>query len=115
MTTEKSERLTIRKWLALHARDKPVHHTDIAEALGRDPASVSVSLSIEQRQARREGRPPYFVRLGPGPYRYNDLCEGAMDEHSIAQVRARVREFNLVTRNELNRAIAELSVTSSPS
>ncbi|RLI57393.1 MAG: hypothetical protein DRO93_10610, partial [Candidatus Thorarchaeota archaeon] len=60
MTAHKSERLTIRQWLATHARDKPVHYTDIAEALGRDPASVSASLSIERRQARRDERPPYF-------------------------------------------------------
>ncbi|MHA1735651.1 MAG: restriction endonuclease [Candidatus Thorarchaeota archaeon] len=110
MTAHKSERLTIRQWLATHARDKPVHYTDIAEALGRDPASVSASLSIERRQARRDERPPYFVRVGPGLYRYNDLCEGAIDEDSIAEVRSRAQEFNLITRNELARAIADLDL-----
>jgi hypothetical protein len=107
---KEDQRLTLKKWLAQHARHKAVHYTDIAEELGRDPASVSASLSIERKQAIRDERPAYFVRKGPGLYQYNDLCEGAIDEESIKEVRKRAQEFNMVTRNKLNTAIAELSL-----
>ncbi len=106
----KDQRLTLKKWLAKHARHKPVHYTDIAEDLGRDPASVSASLSIEQKQALRDDRPAYFVRKGPGLYQYNELCEGAIDEESVKEVRKRASEFNKVTRSKLNQAIANLSL-----
>ncbi len=105
-----NERLTIKQWLAEHARETPVHYRDIARALDRDPASVSASLSIEQKQAKINDRPPYFVRVGPGLYRYNDLCEGAVDEESIKEVRERANEFNRVTRLMLNQVIADLDL-----
>ncbi|MFW9908724.1 MAG: restriction endonuclease [Candidatus Thorarchaeota archaeon] len=105
-----AQRLTLKKWLSKHARDKAVHYTDIAEALGRDPASVSASLSIERKQAQKDDRPAYFSRKGPGLYQYNELCEGAIDEDSVKEVRKRADEFNMVTRSKLNQAIAELSL-----
>jgi hypothetical protein len=106
----RTERQTIKKWLAEHGRDEPVHYKQIASALGRDPASVSASLSIERKQAQVDDRPPYFVRVGPGLYRYNDLCEGAVDEDSILEVRHRADEFNKVTRSEMNQVIASLDL-----
>ncbi len=109
--TEPSEsRLTLKEWLAEHARAEAIHYTKIAEALQRDPASVSASLSIEKKQADVSKRPPYFVRTAPGLYRYNDLCEGAIDEDLIVEVRARADEFNLATRREMRQAIARLSI-----
>ena len=109
--TEPSEsRLTLKEWLAEHARAEAIHYTKIAEALRRDPASVSASLSIERKQAQVGNRPPYFIRTAPGLYRYNDLCEGAIDEDLIVEVRARADEFNLATRRELRRAIARLDM-----
>lgn len=112
MTVEDKEeqRVTLKNWLAQHARHKAVHYTDIAEELGRAPASVSASLSIERKQAVRDERPPYFVRKGRGLYQYNDLCEGAIDEESIKEVRKRAQEFNMVTRDKINTTIAELSL-----
>jgi hypothetical protein len=104
------QRLTIREWLAQHAREGPVHYREIAEALSRDPGSVSASLSIESKQAKENNRPAYFVRVGPGLYRYNDLCEGAIDEDLISEVRARADEFNCVTRKEMRRSIARLDI-----
>jgi hypothetical protein len=87
-----------------------VHYRKIAEALGRDAASVSASLSIERKQAEEDNRPPYFVRMGPGLYQYNDLCEGAVDEELIREVRSRAEEFNLVTRREMRQRIAKLDI-----
>ncbi|MCK5238290.1 MAG: hypothetical protein KAR33_02010 [Candidatus Thorarchaeota archaeon] len=107
---DKVQRLTLKKWLAKHARNKAVHYTDIAVDLGRDPASVSASLSIERKQAKRDDRPAYFVRKGPGLYQYNDLCEGAIDEESVKEVRKRADEFNMVTKSKMNEAIANLSI-----
>jgi hypothetical protein len=107
---DKAQKQTLRKWLSQHARDGAVHYTDIAKALGRDPASVSASLSIEGKQAIKDDRPAYFSRRGPGLYQYNDLCEGAIDEDSVKEVRKRANEFNKVTRSKLNQAIAELSL-----
>lgn len=104
------QRSTIREWLAQHAREGPVHYRDIAEALRRDPGSVSASLSIESKQAKEHNRPAYFVRVGPGLYRYNDLCEGAIDEDLISEVRTRADEFNQVTRREMRRTIAQLDI-----
>lgn len=89
---------------------KPVHYKDIAGALGRDPASVSASLSIEWKQAQMDKRPAYFLRVGSGLYRYNDICEGAVDEDLIAEVRDRAAEFNAVTRKDMREAIATLNV-----
>jgi hypothetical protein len=110
LVEERAQRLTLKKWLSKHARDRAIHYTEIAEALGRAPASVSASLSIERKQARIDDRPAYFSRMGPGLYQYNDLCEGAIDEESIKEVRQRADEYNKVTRNKLNEAIAELSL-----
>jgi hypothetical protein len=103
-------KLTLKEWLAEHARGEPVHYKKIAEALSRDPASVSASLSIERKQAEVDSRPAYFVRAGPGLYRYNDLCEGAIDEDLITEVRDRANEFNLVTRREMRQEIARLDI-----
>ena len=109
--TEPSEsRLTLKEWLAENARAEAIHYKKIAEALQRDPASVSASLSIERRQALVGNRLPYFIRTAPGLYRYNDLCEGAIDEDLIVEVRARADEFNLATRRELRQAIARLDM-----
>jgi hypothetical protein len=109
--TEPSEsRLTLKEWLAEHARAEAIHYKKIAEALERDPASVSASLSIERKQAQEGNRPPYFIRTAPGLYRYNDLCEGAIDEDLIVEVRARADEFNLATRREMRQAIARLDM-----
>lgn len=110
MTEQNSPKLTLKEWLAAHARFEPKHYKDIAKALKRDPASVSASLSIERKQAEEDNRPPYFVRVGPGLYQYNDLCEGAIDEELIREVRARAEEFNLVTRREMRQRIANLSL-----
>jgi len=110
MTASNEQRLTLKEWLAAHARSEPVHYRKIAEALGRDAASVSASLSIERKQAEDDNRPPYFVRTGPGLYQYNDLCEGAVDENLITEVRKRAEEYNLVTRNMMRQRIAELEI-----
>jgi len=103
--------MTVKQWLSRNARAKPVHYTDIAEALGRDASSVQASLSIEGAQAEANGRPAYFVRIAPGLYRYNDLCEGAVDEAAIDEaLRSRARQFNNSTRAEMIRLIARLDV-----
>ncbi|MGV9104070.1 MAG: restriction endonuclease [Promethearchaeia archaeon] len=102
-------RTTLKEWLAEHAREDPIHYRDIAEELGRDPRSVSASLSIEKRNAEEENRPAYFVRVAPGLYRYNDLCEGAIDEELISEVSSRAEDFNRATRAKMRRRIADLS------
>lgn len=104
-----SNRTTLKEWLAKNAREDPIHYRDIAEELGRDPRSVSASLSIEKRNAEEENRPAYFVRVAPGLYRYNDLCEGAVDEELISEVRHRADDFNKATRAKMRKRIAELS------
>ncbi len=104
-----SNRTTLKEWLAEHAREDPIHYRDIAEELGRDPRSVSASLSIEKRNAEEENRPAYFVRVAPGLYRYNDLCEGAIDEELISEVSSRGDDFNKATRAKMRRRIADLS------
>jgi len=94
-----------------NARDSPVHYTEIAERLGRDPASVSASLSIEKAQAEVDGRPAYFLRVAPGLYRFNDLCEGAITEQQLDEdLREKSRASKLATRNEMNQAIANLDL-----
>ncbi|MFX1261170.1 MAG: restriction endonuclease [Promethearchaeota archaeon] len=110
MTETNGQRLTLKEWLAAHARTEPVHYRKIAEALGRDAASVSASLSIERKQAEEDNRPPYFVRIRPGLYQYNDLCEGAVDEDLIREVRSRAEEFNLATRRDMRQRIANLDI-----
>ena len=110
VTEPNESRLTLKEWLAENARAESIHYKKIAEALQRDPGSVSASLSIERRQALVGKRPPYFIRTAPGLYRYNDLCEGAIDEDLIVEVRARADEFNLATRRELRQAIARLDI-----
>lgn len=107
---EKISKLTLREWLAQHARAEPVHYKKIAEALERDPASVSASLSIEGKQAQEDNRPAYFLRTGPGLYQYNDLCEGAVDEELISEVRSRAADFNRATRREIRHEIAKLDL-----
>jgi len=107
---DKASRLTLKEWLAQHARAEPVHYKEIAEALERDPASVSASLSIEGKQALVDNRPAYFQRVGPGLYQYNDLCEGAVDEELITEVRARADEFYRATRREMRHEIARLDL-----
>nr|KXH70627.1 MAG: hypothetical protein AM325_15585 [Candidatus Thorarchaeota archaeon SMTZ1-45] len=107
---DKATKLTLREWLAQHARAEPVHYKKIAEALERDPASVSASLSIEGKQAQEDNRPAYFQRVGPGLYQYNDLCEGAVDEELIAEVRTRADDFNRATRREMRHEIAKLDL-----
>ncbi|MFO7837525.1 MAG: restriction endonuclease [Candidatus Thorarchaeota archaeon] len=104
-----SNRTTLKEWLAKNARDDPIHYRDIAEEMGRDPRSVSASLSIEKRNAQEENRPAYFVRVAPGLYRYNDLCEGAIDEELISEVSSRAEDFNKATRAKIRKRIAELS------
>ncbi|MFW9888382.1 MAG: restriction endonuclease [Candidatus Thorarchaeota archaeon] len=110
MTESNGQRLTLKEWLAAHARTEPVHYRKIAEALGRDAASVSASLSIERKQAEEDNRPPYFVRIGPGLYQYNGLYEGAADEDLIREVRSRAEEFNLATRRDMRQRIANLGI-----
>jgi len=111
LADSRGPRITLREWLAENARGEPIHYKAIAEALGRDPASVSASLSIEKAQAEREVRPPYFVRVKAGLYRYNELCEAAKDEQKIdKEIRDRVKEVNWWARNEVNEAIARLSM-----
>jgi hypothetical protein len=107
---DKASKLTLREWLAQHARAEPVHYKKIAEALERDPASVSASLSIEGKQAQEDNRPAYFQRVGPGLYQYNDLCEGAVDEELIVEVRSRADDFNRATRREMRHEIARLDL-----
>ena len=107
---DKASKLTLREWLAQHARIKPVHYRKIAEALERDPASVSASLSIEGKQAQIGNRPAYFLRAGYGLYQYNDLCEGAVDEELISEVRSRASDFNHATRREMRHEIAKLNL-----
>jgi hypothetical protein len=101
---------TLREWLAQHGRNEPVHYKDIAQALERDPASVSASLSIEMKQAKVDNRPAYFVRTGPGLYQYNDLCEGAVDEELIKEVTDKADDFERATRREMRNEIAKLSM-----
>ncbi|OLS31772.1 MAG: hypothetical protein ThorAB25_00740 [Candidatus Thorarchaeota archaeon AB_25] len=107
---DKESKLTLREWLAQHARVEPVHYKKIAAALERDPASVSASLSIEGKQAQEGNRPAYFLRTGPGLYQYNDLCEGAVDEELISEVRSRAADFNRATRREIRNEIAKLDL-----
>jgi hypothetical protein len=107
---DKAAKLTLKEWLAQHARAEPVHYKKIAEALERDPASVSASLSIEGKQAQEGNRPAYFLRTGPGLYQYNDLCEGAVDEELISEVRSRADDFNRATRREMRHEIAKLDI-----
>ena len=105
------ERRTLREWLMENARDVPVHYREIAEALDRDPASVSASLSIEKAQAQVDGRPAYFQRVAPGLYRFNDLCEGAITEQQIDDdLKEKARASKLATRNEMNQAISYLDL-----
>lgn len=105
------ERRTLREWLMENARETPVHYTKIAEALDRDPASVSASLSIEKAQAQVDGRPAYFQRVSPGLYRFNDLCEGAITEQQIDEdLKEKARASKLATRNEMNQAISSLNL-----
>ncbi|MFW9794644.1 MAG: restriction endonuclease [Candidatus Thorarchaeota archaeon] len=106
----KSSKLTLREWLAQHGRNEPVHYKEIAEALKRDPASVSASLSIEWKQAQEDNRPAYFIRAGPGLYQYNDLCEGAVDEELISEVSIRAADINRATRREMSHEISKLSL-----
>ena len=106
----KEQRQTLREWLAEHARQEPVHYKVIAEALDRDPASVSASLSIEGKEARTDKRPAYFVRTRPGLYQYNEVCEGAVDEELISEVQARADDFNSATRREMRLEIAKLDL-----
>lgn len=106
----KATRPTLREWLAQNGRNEPIHYKEIAEALERDPASVSASLSIEGKQALEDNRPAYFLRKGPGLYQYNDLCEGAVDEELISEVRARAADFNRATRREMRHEIAKLDI-----
>jgi hypothetical protein len=107
---DRLSKLTLREWLAQHARAEPVHYKKIAESLERDPASVSASLSIEGKQAQEDNRPAYFLRTGPGLYQYNDLCEGAVDEELISEVRSRAADFNRATRREMRHEIAKLDL-----
>jgi len=105
------ERRTLREWLMENARENPVHYREIAEALDRDPASVSASLSIEKAQAQVDGRPAYFLRVAPGLYRFNDLCEGAITEQQIDEdLKEKARASKLATRAEMNQAIANLDL-----
>ncbi len=106
----KEQRQTLRQWLAEHARQQPVHYKEIAEALDRDPASVSASLSIEGKQAHLDKRPAYFLRTGPGLYQYNEVCEGAVDEELVSEVQARANDFNSATRREMRHEIAKLDL-----
>lgn len=107
---EKASKTTLREWLSQNARAEPVHYKKIAEALERDPASVSASLSIEGKQALEDDRPAYFQRVGPGLYKYNDLCEGAVDEELISEVTSQASEFNRVTRREMRHQLAKLEL-----
>ncbi|MHA2380304.1 MAG: restriction endonuclease [Candidatus Thorarchaeota archaeon] len=109
MTEPNAQRTTLREWLSAHARSQPIHYRKIAEALDRKAASVSASLSIEKSKAEEDNRLPYFVRVGPGLYQYNDLCEGAVDA-DLTEVRKKADEFTLATRNELRHRIAELDL-----
>lgn len=106
----REQRQTLREWLAEHARGEPIHYKKIAEALERDPASVSASLSIEGKQAQVDKRPAYFLRTGPGLYRYNEVCEGVVDEELVSEVSARAADFNSATRREMRHEIARLDI-----
>lgn len=108
----REQRLTLREWLAEHARQEPVHYKKIAEALDRDPASVSASLSIEGKEARQDKRPAYFVRTRPGLYQYNEVCEGVVDEELVSEVQARADDFNSATRREMRHEVAKLEIDS---
>ncbi len=111
MADSRSSRTTLREWMAENARDEPIHYREIAEELGRDPASVSASLSIEKAQAETEGRPPYFVRVKAGLYRYNELCEAAKDEEKVdEEIREKAKEVNRKARSDMNEAIAQLDL-----
>lgn len=105
------ERRTLREWLMENARDTPVHYREIAKSLDRDPASVSASLSIEKAQAETDGRPAYFLRVAPGLYRFNDLCEGALNEQQIDEdLKEKARASKLATRNDMAHAISLLDL-----
>jgi hypothetical protein len=106
----REHRQTLREWLAEHARQEPVHYKKIAEALDRDPGSVSASLSSEGKEARMDKRPAYFVRTRPGLYQYNEVCEGVVDEELIVEVQARADDFNSATRREMRHEIAKLDI-----
>jgi hypothetical protein len=105
------ERRTLREWLMENARDTPVHYREIAEALDRDPASVSASLSIEKAQAHVDGREAYFKRVAPGLYRFNDIYEGAITEQQIDEdLKQNAKKSIIKTRNEMNQAISDLDM-----
>jgi restriction endonuclease Mrr len=111
LADSRGTRQTLREWLAENARGEAVHYKDIAEELGRDPASVSASLSIEKAQAETEGRPPYFVRVRAGLYRYNELCEAARDEEKVdEELREKAKEVNRRARSDINEAISRLDL-----
>ena len=110
MNMADAQRKTLREWLADNARQEPVHYKKIAEALDRDPASVSASLSIEGKQAHLDKRPAYFLRTGPGLYQYNEICEGVVDEELVSEVQARADDFNSATRREMRHEIAKLDL-----
>ena len=106
MADTQEQRHTLKEWLSENARSEPVHYKQIAEALQRDPSSVSASFSIERKQAREQNRPAYFIRAGSGFYKYNDLCDGIVDEELIKEIRNRADDFNKATRTELRHEIA---------
>jgi len=110
MTDLQEQRQTLKEWLSEHARSEPMHYKKIAKALERDPASVAASFSIERKQARDEKRPAYFVKDGPGLYRYNDLCEGYIDAESIKEISDRVDDFNKATRKDIQYELARLDL-----
>lgn len=110
MVDTQEQRQTLKEWLSEYAHSEPVHYKKIAKALKRDPASVSASLSIEGKLAQEEKRPAYFIRTGPGFYQYNDLCEGAVDEDLITEVRDRADDFNKATRREMRFEISQLDI-----
>jgi hypothetical protein len=104
------ERRILREWMKEYARE-PVHYREIAEALDRDPASVSASLSIEKAQAEVAKRPAYFVRVAPGLYRFNDLSEGAITEQQLDEdLRNKSHASMDATRKEMNLEISNLDL-----
>ncbi len=112
MVDTQEQRHTLKEWLSEHARSVPIHYKQIAAALQREPSSVSASFSIERKQAYEENRPAYFVRAGQGFYKYNDLCDGVVDEELIKEIQSRAHDFNKATRTELRHEIAQLDLRS---
>jgi len=106
------QRHTLKEWLFENARSEPVHYRQIAKSLHREPSSVSASFSIERKQAHEENRPAYFVKAGPGYYKYNDLCDGIVDDELIKEIKNRADDFNNATRTELRHEIAQLDMRS---